>query len=75
MWSGDFAAAFFITFIATVFVPDSAVAAQLSLPRMPTGAPQCWFLKKYFDITAHPEAKWPSQQNTLFFCFLYFTTF
>jgi len=28
--------------------------------------------KKYFDITAHPEAKWPSQQNTLIFCFIIF---
>jgi len=31
--------------------------------------------KKYFDITAHPEAKWPSQQNILIFCFFYFTVF
>jgi len=29
--------------------------------------------KKYFDITAHPEAKWPSQQNIQFF--FYFTIF
>jgi len=29
VWSGDFTAAFFVTFIATVFIPDSAVAAQL----------------------------------------------
>jgi len=29
--------------------------------------------KKYFDITAHPEAKWPSQQNIqFFFLFHYF---
>jgi len=26
--------------------------------------------KKYFDITAHPEAKWPSQQNILIFVIL-----
>jgi len=25
--------------------------------------------KKYFNITAHPEAKYPSQQNILIFCF------
>jgi len=24
---------------------------------------------------AHPEAKWPSQQNILIFCFMYFTIF
>jgi len=23
--------------------------------------------KKYFDITAHPDAKWPSHQNILIF--------
>jgi len=23
--------------------------------------------KKYFDFMAHPEAEWPSQQNTLIF--------
>ena len=42
---------------------------------LPTEAPQCWSLKKYFDITANPEPKWPSQQNILIFCFLYFTIF
>jgi len=26
--------------------------------------------KKYFDNAAHPEAKWPSQQNTLFCYFI-----
>ena len=31
--------------------------------------------KKYCDITAHPEAKWPSQQNILIFCFFHFTIF
>jgi len=31
--------------------------------------------KNYFDMTAHPEAKWPSQQNILIFCFFYFTIF
>jgi len=30
---------------------------------------------KYFDTTAHPEAKWPSQQNILIFCFFYFAIF
>jgi len=29
VWSDDFNAAFFVSFIVTVFVPDSAVAAQL----------------------------------------------
>jgi len=52
----------------TVFVPDSAVAAQTCSPPMVIS-------KKYFDITAHPEANWPSQQNILIFCFFYFTLF
>jgi len=28
VWSDDFTAAFFVSFIVTVFVPESAVAAQ-----------------------------------------------
>jgi len=31
--------------------------------------------KKYFELTAHPETKWPSQQNILFSCFFHFTNF
>ena len=27
--------------------------------------------KKYFDNAAHPEAKWPSQQNVLSFVILF----
>jgi len=30
---------------------------------------------KYCDITAHPKAKWPLQQNILFFCFFLFHQF
>jgi len=40
VWSDDFTAAFFVIFIVTIFVPDSAVAAQLCPPKMLTGAPQ-----------------------------------
>ena len=66
VWSNYFTAAFFVSFTVTVFVPDSAVVAQLCPPEMPTGTPQWWFLKKYFDNAAHPEAKWPLQQNYFF---------
>jgi len=53
LWSDNFTAAFFVTFIVTVFVPDSVVAAQLCPPKM-LRTPEWLFLKKYFDITAHP---------------------
>jgi len=29
--------------------------------------------KKYFDVMAHLDAEWPSQQNILIFIFSYFT--
>jgi len=29
VWSNNFTAAFFVSFIVTVFVPDSAIVAQL----------------------------------------------
>jgi len=32
VWSNNFTAAFFVSFIATDFVPDSAVVAQLCSP-------------------------------------------
>jgi len=37
--SNNFTAAFFVSSIVTVFVPDSAVVAQLCHPEMLTGAP------------------------------------
>jgi len=37
-----FTAAFFVNFIVTVFVPDSAVAAQIFPLKILTGAPQQW---------------------------------
>jgi len=52
--------------MATVFVPDSVVVTLTCPTKIPTGAPMV-ISKKYFEITAHP--KWPSQQNTLIFCF------
>jgi len=39
VWSNNFTAAFFVSFIVAVFVPDSAVVARLCSPAMRTGAP------------------------------------
>jgi len=39
VWSNNFTAAFFVSFIVTVFVPDSAVVAQLSPPECLQGPP------------------------------------
>jgi len=71
LWSDNITAGFFVSFIVDVFVPDIGAAAQHCLPKMLKVAPQRLFLKKYFDVTAHPEAKWHSQQNILIFCFLF----
>jgi len=60
VWSNSFTAAFFVSFIVTVFVPDSAVVAP----------PKC--LQKFFDNAAHPEGKWPSQQLFFLILFHYF---
>jgi len=66
-----FTAAFFVSFIVTVFVPDSACSRpNLPLPKCLQGPPLV-VSKKYFDITTHPEDKWPSQQNILFFISLF----
>jgi len=40
---------------------------------MLTGAPLMAIFKKYFDVMAHLDAEWPSQQNILIFIFSYFT--
>jgi len=69
VWSGDFTAAVFVSFIVIVFVPDSAVAAEICPLENANRGPSVVISKKYFDITAHPEAKWSSQQNILIFCF------
>jgi len=68
-----FTAAFLVSFTVTVFAPDSAVAAQIC-PQNAYRAPMV-ISKKYCDITPHTEAKWPSQQNILIFCFFHFTIF
>jgi len=39
VWSNNFAAAFFVSFIVTASVADSAVVAQLCPPEMLPGAP------------------------------------
>jgi len=54
VWSDYITAAVFVSFV-TVFVPESAVAAQLCLPQNAYRGTQWRFLKKYSDITAHPE--------------------
>jgi len=60
-WSVDrFTAAFFVSFSVTIFVPDSAVAAQICPPQNAYRAPPMVISKKYFDITVHPETNWPS---------------
>jgi len=62
-----FTPAFFDSFTVTVFVPDSAVAAQICPPKCLQGPPMV-ISKKYFDIRAHPETKWHSQKNIQIFC-------
>jgi len=66
-------AALLVSFTVTVFAPDSAVATQIC-PQNAYRAPMV-ISKKYFDITAHPKAKWPSQQLTVIFCSFHFTMF
>jgi len=39
VWSNNFTAAFFVSFIVTVFVPDSAIVAQLCPPKCLQGPP------------------------------------
>jgi len=39
VWSDNVTAVFFVSFIVTVFVPDSALAAQIFPPKMLAGAP------------------------------------
>ena len=56
VWSDNFTAAIFVSFLVTVFVPDSAAASQILPPKCLQGPPMM-ISKKYFDITAHPEAK------------------
>ena len=75
VWSDNFTAAFFVSFIVTVFVRNSAVAAHLCPPRNVYNPHPMVKSKKYFDIAAHPEAQWPSQQNILIFSFVCDTTF
>jgi len=75
VWSDNFTAAFFVSFIVTVFVRNSAVAAHLCPPRNVYNPHPMVKSKKYFDIAAHPEAQWPSQQNILIFSFVCDTIF
>jgi len=78
MWSDNFTVAFFVSFIINVFVPNSVVATHFCPPQNAYMGPPMVKSKKYFDITAHPElseAKWPSQQAILIFCFVYYTIF
>jgi len=74
VWS-DSPLPFFVSFIVTVFVPDSAVADQICPSRNVYRPPPMVISKKYFDITAHSEDKWPSQQNILIFLFFLFRYF
>jgi len=48
VWSDDFTAAFFVSFIVTVFVPDSAVAAQLCPLQNAYRGPSMVISKKIF---------------------------
>ena len=73
LWSDNFTAAFCVKLIVTVLFLTVPLHPN-SAPQNAYSSPQWLFLKKYFDITAHPEAKWPSQQNVLIFVF-YFTIF
>jgi len=45
VWSNNFTAGFFVSFIVTVFVPDIAVAAQLCSPKNAYRGPRWSFLK------------------------------
>jgi len=54
----------------------TAVAAQLWVPRNCLKSPLMVISEKSdFDVMAHPEAEWASQQNLLIFNFFYFAIF
>jgi len=73
--SGDFTAAFFVTFIATVFVPDSAVAPQLSPPQNAYRGPSMLISKKIFRHLGTSREQMTLTTKYPNFCFLYFTIF
>ena len=50
----------------------SAVAAQLWAPKNAFRGLQRVISKNDFDIMAHPEAEWPSQQSICIFYFFLF---
>jgi len=75
VWPGDVTAAFFVTFIATVFVPDSATAAQLCPPKNACRGPSMLIFKKIFRHygTFRAQMAFTTQYpNFLFFVFHHF---
>ena len=58
VWRDNFTAGFFVSFIVDVFAPDIVAAAQHCPPKCLQRSPMV-ISKRYINVTAHPEAKWP----------------
>jgi len=58
VWSDNFTAVFFVSFIVPVYVPDSDVVAQLCPPKCLQG-PQWWFQKNISTLWG----QWPFATN------------
>ena len=74
LWSDNFTAAFFASFIVTVFVPDSAVAAQLVLPNAYRGPPMVMSeeIFRHYGISRGQMAFTTKYPNFCFFISLFF---
>jgi len=75
VWSDDFTAAFFVSFVVTVFVPDSAVAAQLCPLQNAYRGPSMVISKKMFRHYGTSRGQMAFTTKYPNFCFFHFTTF